>query len=382
MDTMSEPLKVFISYKREDSVRNAWVTRLATDLRAAGIDAILYIWEVRLGESFTDYMAMKIKDCDALLFVITEASVKTVESPSYGALKFELQMALARRIAGESFRLIGVYREGPAPPVHLRDNRYVDFRDDSQYDAALTELIKDLLGVSDRPPLTRRIALLHRSLAEVEALLPRHPDDAALLSAYLKLVQKEGTTSQISAAIERARAWVAEHPGDTYVGRAYARMTSLRGTKTQFDEMIAFFEEWLQRPSRDDYGSMRSGFLGAVARSRYVTSEQLTAILKQTQDWLARRPDDVHVRVAFLGLVEKRGTAADIETAIEATREWLMDAEHSEDTHVRQAYLGLVRKRGTIAQIESAIIETQSWLAAHPDDLGVRQAYVALKGPR
>lgn len=382
MDLISERLKVFVSYKREHPERNSWVAKLATDLRTAGIDAILDIWEVRLGESFTDYMALRIKDSHALLFVITEASVNAVESPVYGALKFELQMALARRIAGEAFRLIGVYREGPAPPVHLRDNRYVDFRDDSRYDAALTELIRDLLGVSDRPPLTRRIALLHRSLAEVEALLPRHPDDAALLSAYLKLVQQEGTGTQISAAIDRARAWIAEHHGDTYVGRVYARMTSLRGTKKQVDDMIAFFEEWLQRPSRDDYGSMRSAFLGAVARSRYGTSEQLAAIFKQTQDWLAKRLEDVHVRVAYLGLAEKRGTAVDIETAIANAREWLLDAKHSEDTHVRQAYLGIVRKRGTIPQIESALTEIQWWLAVHPDDFGVRQAYVALRGPR
>jgi hypothetical protein len=62
---MNVPTKgptVFISYKREDEVRNAWVAKFATDLRNAGIDAILDFWEVRLGESFTDYMALKIKD--------------------------------------------------------------------------------------------------------------------------------------------------------------------------------------------------------------------------------------------------------------------------------------------------------------------------------
>ena len=56
---------VFISYKR-DALHDGWVEGFATDLRAAGIDAILDIWEVRLGESFTDYMALKIKDADAV----------------------------------------------------------------------------------------------------------------------------------------------------------------------------------------------------------------------------------------------------------------------------------------------------------------------------
>lgn len=370
---------VFVSYKREDEIRNAWVAKLSADLRNAGINAMLDIWEVRLGDSFTDYMALKIKESDAVLFVITEASVKAVESPKYGALKFELQMANARCIAGESLRLIGVYREGPTPPIHIRDNRYVDFRDESRYDKALTELIEDLLGKKAPPPLTRRIALLHRDLSEVEALLPRHPDDAALLSAYLKLVQKEGTSAQISEAIDRARDWVLAHPGDTYVGRIYLRMASIRGTKKQAEDMFNFIRSWIKRPSRDDFGSMRSAFLGAVGRSRMITDEQLATVLDETRKWLDKLPDDKHVRVAYLGLVGKRGTSTEVENAINITAMWLKDPERSEDTHVRQAYLGLVLRRGTTSQIEIALADTELWLQNHLEDLGVRQAYVKLK---
>ncbi|GJM34235.1 MAG: hypothetical protein DHS20C18_32360 [Saprospiraceae bacterium] len=148
-------MKVFISYKWEDDAQNMWVENLAKDLRIAGIDALLDKWEVSFGDSFTDYMTSKINEANAVLFIITPASVKAVEAPENegGAVKFEMQMATARKISGEKMRLIGIYRSGDKPPHHLRDRRYSDFRDDSKYFKNLHELIDDLNGKIKAYPL-------------------------------------------------------------------------------------------------------------------------------------------------------------------------------------------------------------------------------------
>lgn len=147
--------KVFISYKWEGDAHNKWVEKLATDLRNAGIEAVLDKWDVRLGESFTEYMTSQINEADVVLFIMTTASVAAVEAPrgKGGAVKFEMQMATARRTAGENVRLIGIYREGDKTVAHLRDHRYADFRDDLEYSERLRELIDDLLERSARPPL-------------------------------------------------------------------------------------------------------------------------------------------------------------------------------------------------------------------------------------
>jgi hypothetical protein len=154
-----KPLKVFISYKWEEDAHNRWVEKFATDLRTAGFDAILDRWEVRFGDSFTDYMTSKIHEADVILFIMTTRSVAAAEAPKGegGAVKFEIQMATSRRIAGENMRLIGIYREGHNTVAHLRDHRYADFRDDSKYEENLKELIDDLLGKDKRPPLPLRI---------------------------------------------------------------------------------------------------------------------------------------------------------------------------------------------------------------------------------
>lgn len=148
-------MKVFVSYKWEDVPHNAWVERLARDLRARGIEALVDKWEVRYGESFSDYMTRGIHSCDAILFIMTPAFLSAAEASSgrEGPLKFELQLALARRLAGERFRVIGVLRRGERAAQQLRDLRYADFRDDSIYEEALTRLVADLADQVEKPPL-------------------------------------------------------------------------------------------------------------------------------------------------------------------------------------------------------------------------------------
>lgn len=151
---MAKPPKAFISYKWDSGAHVAWVRTLAADLRGRGIEAILDQWEVQLGDSFTDYMQKHIAESDVILFVITPSAVAAAEAPigQGGALKFEVQMMNARRIA-EGTRIIGIYRAGDRPPNYLRDHRYADFRDDAQYEQSLTALVDDLLGKTGPPPI-------------------------------------------------------------------------------------------------------------------------------------------------------------------------------------------------------------------------------------
>jgi len=149
-------LRAFISYKWETKEHLAWVEKLAGALRASGIDALLDRWEIKLGESFTEYMQEHISSADVILFIITPEAVKAAEAPKGkgGALKFEVQMMNARRIA-EGTRIIGIYRSGDRPPHYLRDHRYVDFRDDGEFENSLKQLVEDLFGRAGPPKLGR-----------------------------------------------------------------------------------------------------------------------------------------------------------------------------------------------------------------------------------
>ena len=101
-------------------------------------------------------MQEHISTADIILFVITSAAVEAAEAPKGkgGALKFEVQMMNARRMA-EGTRIIGVYRAGDRPPRYLRDHRYVDFRDDGDFEKSLQVLVDDILGRSGPPKIGR-----------------------------------------------------------------------------------------------------------------------------------------------------------------------------------------------------------------------------------
>ena len=166
MNTNNIPLKVFISYKWESKTHKEWVKKFASDLRENGIDAILDDWYVRLGDSFTEYMTSMIDIANVVLFIMTKESVAAVESKKEGAVKFEMQLAVSRKISGEKLRVIGIYREGDKIAVPLRDNRYADFRDDYKYDENLKALVDDLLN--------RKYVPIVRSISKINTLSDRH----------------------------------------------------------------------------------------------------------------------------------------------------------------------------------------------------------------
>jgi len=125
-------------------------------LRRNGINALLDQWELHLGDSIGDFGATAIFRSRAMLFLITPASVAAVEADerSRSVVKFEFQLANARRYKDGNFRIIGILRSGERPPNHLADTLYLDFRRNEDYEVQLSRLIRDLLGESDRPGVT------------------------------------------------------------------------------------------------------------------------------------------------------------------------------------------------------------------------------------
>jgi diguanylate cyclase (GGDEF)-like protein len=184
-------ISVFISYKWQDEKRNKWVEKLYRDLRSVGIDAKLDKYEVAPGESFSDYMTREIRECNFVLFIVTPKAVEAVESGE-GALAFEMQISNARRLARkDGFRIIPIFREGDKTSSYLSDHRYLDFRNEEQYDSALQNLI-DWLHGSIRPPvLGKRKANVSKSRKNNEGLYDQLKNENKLLATELEKAQSE-----------------------------------------------------------------------------------------------------------------------------------------------------------------------------------------------
>src|SRR5215472_15482610 len=149
---------VFISYSAKDG---EFAARLAEDLAATGIRVWLDQWQIQVGDS----IAGAINDG-----MRTSRFVIVVMSPDYFTTAWtvhEWRAGLAMELNSGTTRLIPLlYRDCDIPPI-LRTKVWVDFRDQSQYPATLSRLVRDLLllasdntvriGETEHPKVGERI---------------------------------------------------------------------------------------------------------------------------------------------------------------------------------------------------------------------------------
>lgn len=150
--------RVFVSYTHETPGHKQWVAALAMDLRRNGVDVILDQWEVQLGSDVTLFMESGIRQADRALLVCTPAYAHKANTGE-GGVGYErlvVTAELAQRI--DTTKFVCVLRAGSlaeAIPTFAQTRRFVDFRDDSKYELALEELLRDVHQVpaDPKPPL-------------------------------------------------------------------------------------------------------------------------------------------------------------------------------------------------------------------------------------
>jgi hypothetical protein len=149
---------VFISYSHDSPEHKAWVLKLATDLRAAGIDASIDQWDLAPGQDVAAFMHDGISKADRVILVCSETYVRKSEG-GLGGVGYERLIVTAEVIeAIETKKFIPLVRSNPSAsktPKHLGPRLYIDFTDDKAYSTSLEALCRELLGVpaAAKPPL-------------------------------------------------------------------------------------------------------------------------------------------------------------------------------------------------------------------------------------
>ena len=139
--------KVFISYSWDDKEHEEWVLKLAKELRRNnGIDVILDKWDMKLGKPLTHFMAHAVTDSDRVICVMTPNYKKKTENldggvgVEYSIITAEIQKDIKTR------KFIPLFRSGEDVPTFLAGRDYIDMRDDSKYDEAIEELVRDIFN--------------------------------------------------------------------------------------------------------------------------------------------------------------------------------------------------------------------------------------------
>ena len=157
---MSQAPKCFISYSHDNEAHKEWVLNLATRLVKNGVDVILDQWDLRLGGDLPSFMEGGLTEVDRIICVCSETYVSkaNIGSGGVGYEKMILTSELMNNINSE--KILPLIRNNKAPkvtPVFLQTKRYIDFRNDADYESSYSTLIKEIHGelIKARPTLGR-----------------------------------------------------------------------------------------------------------------------------------------------------------------------------------------------------------------------------------
>lgn len=157
--TMSTP-RAFISYSHDSVEHKQWVLMLATKLRAAGVDAILDMWELEPGADLPAFMEKNLVAADRVLMICTDNYV-TKANAGTGGVGYEKMIVTADLLKTiDSKKVIPIIRQATTrnTPTFLNSKVYLDFSRDDQFEFAFDELTRTLHGTPllVKPPVENK----------------------------------------------------------------------------------------------------------------------------------------------------------------------------------------------------------------------------------
>ena len=173
---MAENPKVFISYSQDSEADKQWVLELAAQLRRDGVDIILYQGNPDLDEDSTQFMESSVIDSDWVLVVCTDRYVRKANDGE-GGVGYEPTIVTRRIVENFGYnKFIPIIRQTlweDKTPEFLKEQIYIDFTDDNQFDEKFDVLLHERLQVPvvEKPPTPRIESLRvknYRALRNIE----------------------------------------------------------------------------------------------------------------------------------------------------------------------------------------------------------------------
>jgi hypothetical protein len=151
--------KLFVSYSWTSPEHEAWVLKLATELRECGVDTILDKWDLKEGHDAHAFMEKMVTDSDIKKVVlITDKIYASKADGRTGGVGTETQIISPEIYAKQAQdKFVAVVREydvegKPCVPTYYRSRIHIDFSDETRYAESFEQLIR---WVYDRPLYTK-----------------------------------------------------------------------------------------------------------------------------------------------------------------------------------------------------------------------------------
>lgn len=148
--------KVFMSYSYDNQEHEKWVFNLAFRLRTNGVDIVFDKFETSIGSDLPLFMEQGLNESTRVICICSEQYNLKANSGKSG-VGYEKRIICQDLMKNSSLNyVIPLIRNNPSPeklPKFLSSLKYISFEDDNKYEANYYELLRDLHGRSNLPPL-------------------------------------------------------------------------------------------------------------------------------------------------------------------------------------------------------------------------------------
>lgn len=145
---------VFISYSHDSDTHRDWVYQLACRLVESGVEVVFDQWDIQLGSNIFKFMEKGLANSDRVLVVCTDNYNKK-SNDGLGGVGYEKNILTAELFSSQDTnKFIPCIRGASTKyktPVFLGGRAYIDFTNDTIFDANLKQLLHELFCVPLRP---------------------------------------------------------------------------------------------------------------------------------------------------------------------------------------------------------------------------------------
>jgi hypothetical protein len=141
--------RAFISYSHDSPEHSSWVLKLASDLRAIGVDVVLDQWDLSAGQDISLFMQRGISSADRVIMVCSSSYVLKSDE-GLGGVGYERLIVTAEVVKSiDTIKFIPIVRGNNSPnklPKFLGPRLYLDFSNDADYEPKLIKLAREIHG--------------------------------------------------------------------------------------------------------------------------------------------------------------------------------------------------------------------------------------------
>lgn len=148
-----DSVRVFISYSHDNEQHEAWVLKLATDLRTHGVDVIFDQFDLRLGKDLRFFMENGLSSAALVVCICSEAYVQKVDRGIGGAGYEGMIMTQSLLKNVDMDYIIPVIRNNRSSrriPLALGSKYYIDFSEDGLYFEKYKQLLAHIYGEDEK----------------------------------------------------------------------------------------------------------------------------------------------------------------------------------------------------------------------------------------